>query len=316
MKNIEEARALSSLSKKIAKEVYGLNGNERICYTNGGLGNQLCQYFFYRFLECSGKAPVIADTTLFFHSKQHNGYEVEKIFGFKVRKLCDVIPGTIYMDMVKRAEQGECIAEQLYQAGYNISVVGEVNEPKFSGSITYMPSYYPIVSKNIGMIYYHTYTIIGDYFNELRKANCIPANPFPPLVGEANEKYASEMKSTESVAIHIRRGDFVNLNWALPPEMYASAVKAMNEKISNPTYFIFSDDLAYCNEHIDELGLTHNNVIFVEGNKNPNNYLDMQLMAMCKHRIVNNSSFCFCAALFREDRDGLMVNLNPLREIF
>lgn len=191
-----------------------------------------------------------------------------------------------------------------------------MNAPKFSGSITYMPSYFPAVVKNAGMIYYHIYTIIGHYFNDLRKANCIPANPFPSLVGEENAKYASEIKSTESVALHIRRGDFVNLNWAMPPEAYASAVKAMNEKISNPTYFIFSDDLAYCKEHIDELGLTHNNIIYVEGNQSPNNYIDMQLMAMCKHRIVNNSSFCFCAALFREYRDGLIINLTPQREIF
>ncbi|MBO6305291.1 MAG: hypothetical protein J6M62_09490 [Selenomonadaceae bacterium] len=113
MKNIEEARALSSLSKKVAREAYGLNGDERITFMNGGLGNQLCQYFFYRFLECSGKAPVIADTSIFFYTNPHNGYELEKLFGFKIKKLVDIIPGQIYMDMIKRAELGEGIAEQL-----------------------------------------------------------------------------------------------------------------------------------------------------------------------------------------------------------
>lgn len=316
LNNLDETRAVSNLSRKLAKNVFLFNGNERITLLNGGLGNQLCQYFFYRFLECSGKDPVIADNTQFFIYKQHCGYELEKIFGFRIKKLSDFLPGEIFIDMINRREKGESVPEQIYRGGYNISVIAELDAPKFSGSISWMPSYFPTVYRNTGFIYYHIYTIIGHYFNDLRNSNCINPHPFPQIIGEQNEIYASEIKSTESVAMHVRRGDFVAANWSTKPEIFARAVNEFNNKLYNPTFFIFSDDLDYCKEHIEELGLADSNFIFVEGNKYPNNYLDMQLMTMCKHRIVTNSSFDFCAALFREDREGLMINLNPARPIF
>ncbi len=316
LNDLEEARAISSVSRKLAKNVYGFNGNERITLLNGGLGNQLCQYFFYRFLECAGKAPVIIDNTYFFHYMAHSGYELEKIFGFHIKKLSDVIPGEVFVDMVNRKVKGESVPEQIYNAGYNISVIAELDEPNFSGPVSWMPTYYPTVYRNRGLIYYHIYTITGTYFNDLRNSNCINPHPFPPLKGEQNEKYASEMKSTESVAMHVRRGDFVAVNWATKPELFAKAVEDFNKRLGNPTFFIFSDNIDYCKEHIEELGLTNSDIVFVEGNKRSNSYLDMQLMTMCKHRIVTNSSFDYCAALFREDRDGLMINLNPARPIF
>ena len=158
--------------------------------------------------------------------------------------------------------------------------------------------------------------ITGDYYKDLRTTGCIAENIFPPLKGEKNEEYAREMRGTESVALHIRRGDFVRLGWAYSLDVWALAVKAMDERVKNPVYFLFSDDLPFCREHIEELGLLNHEVVFVEGNKKPNNYIDMQLMTICKHRIVPNSSFSFCAALLRENREGVILNLNSGREIF
>ena len=311
IKDLEEARVVAGLSRKLAKNIYGFNGDERITYLNGGLGNQLCQYFFYRFLECTGKAPVIADDTFFYHKNEHNGLEIEKLFGYRMKKLSDYLPGPVFIDMVNRKVNGESVPEQIYQAGYSISVIGEANAPEFSGPISWMMSYFPAAAKNTGLTYYHVYAILGDYFLDLAKANAINPHPFPPLKGEQNEKYAGEIKSTESVALHIRKGDFIKMGWDAPPEVYKNAVEAVSKSVNNPTFFVFSDDLKYCKEHIEELGLMGRNAIFVEGNERPNNYIDMQLMTMCKHRIMNNSSFCLCAALFREDREGLILNLNP-----
>lgn len=43
-------------------------------------------------------------------------------------------------------------------------------------------------------------------------------------------------------------------------------------------------------------------MIFIEGNKATDAYIDMQLMASCKHMILANSSFSSFASL---------LNLNP-----
>ena len=42
-------------------------------------------------------------------------------------------------------------------------------------------------------------------------------------------------------------------------------------------------------------------VVFVEGNVQGKNYLDMQLMSKCKGMIMSNSAFCYLAALLNVD---------------
>ena len=51
-----------------------------------------------------------------------------------------------------------------------------------------------------------------------------------------------------------------------------------------------------------ELGLDQFwTVTYVEGNTNGKNYVDMQLMSMCKGMVMSNSAFCYLAALLNRD---------------
>ncbi len=318
MRNIEETvtalKSGAAAHRALLKSIYGFNGDEHIIFMNGGLGNQMFQYFFYKWLSREIKAPVIVDDTYFFVEKKHNGLELENIFGFKLVKLSDVLPKDVFSDMLERRAAGEAVPEQLYQAGYPISVIGEFNAPEFSGAITWQPGFYPVCARNKGMLYYHMYNLDARYLKILAENGDFSGKIFPDGLDEKNLNYAKAIKSTESVALHIRRGDFVTLGWAMDIAAYNQAISVMNNHVQNPVYFIFSDDLDYCREHLAELGLENNETVFVEGNVAPNNYRDLQLMIMCKHRIVNNSSFCYLAALLREG-DGLVLNMNPSREV-
>ena len=56
----------------------------RIVYVNGGLGNQIFQYVFFRWLEVvTGESCVMDDGLFFGGSVPHNGYELEQIFGVR-----------------------------------------------------------------------------------------------------------------------------------------------------------------------------------------------------------------------------------------
>ena len=319
MENIEQSiaefRDYTDTYRKLLKNIYGFNGNEHIIYMNGGLGNQMFQFFFYHWLKSKINEPVIVDDTYFFVENIHNGLELERIFGYKMVKLSEVLPKDVFADVLKRRAAGEAVAEQLFKAGYPISLIAEYdNIPKFSGAISYFPGYNPDSKKNKGMLYYHMYNLNGHYLRELQKEGNFPKNPFPEGLDEENEKYAKKMRETESVALHVRRGDFVKLGWAFENSTYKKAVDMMNEKLENPVYFIFSDDLNYCMNHLNEMGLDNNEVVFVEGNVAPNNYKDLQLMTMCKHRIVSNSSFSYLAAMLRE-YDGLILNMKSERKV-
>ena len=54
-----------------------------------------------------------------------------------------------------------------------------------------------------------------------------------------------KMKSSNSVAIHVRRGDYVALGICLGKDYYQAAIRLIKEKVDNPVFYVFSDDIAY-----------------------------------------------------------------------
>ena len=48
-------------------------------------------------------------------------------------------------------------------------------------------------------------------------------------------------------------------------------------------------------------------MVFIEGNKATDAYIDMQLMLNCKHMILANSSFSAFAANLNKNRDKIVI---------
>ena len=44
------------------------------------------------------------------------------------------------------------------------------------------------------------------------------------------------------MAIHVRVGDFAKEDRVLPVSYYADAIKALEEQVQNPKYYVFTDD--------------------------------------------------------------------------
>ena len=126
-----------------------------------------------------------------------------------------------------------------------------------------------------------------------------------PLKGQ-NLQIAKQMEKSNSVAIHIRRGDYVtDSNFALcTKEYYQEAMDRIKREVENPVFFIFSQDFDWINEN---LTFDKEEVHFIDWNKGKDSYIDMQLMSLCKHNIIANSSFSWWAA---------WLNKNPEKRIF
>lgn len=98
--------------------------------------------------------------------------------------------------------------------------------------------------------------------------------------------------SSQSVAVHVRRGDYVTL--ASATEFHGSCdinyYETAAAQFSNATtFFIFSDDLEWCKQHLNFKSKTH----YI---KSPTAYTDFYLMSLCQHQIIANSSFSWWAA--------------------
>jgi glycosyltransferase involved in cell wall biosynthesis len=119
---------------------------------------------------------------------------------------------------------------------------------------------------------------------------------FQPLeaLDAASLAYLREIQRTESVSLHIRRGDYVtNPNCVLMPlSYYEDAVREVTRRIPEAHIYVFSDDLEWVEAHL-RLDGRHT---LVRGNDAGRNVDDWQLMRSCRHHVIANSSFSFWAA--------------------
>lgn len=127
-----------------------------------------------------------------------------------------------------------------------------------------------------------------------------------PLLGE-NADIANKIGSTASVSIHIRRGDYLNPNVNLSLlniEYYQRAISYIQEKITDPVFYIFSDDINWVKKNLD---LSQSPHIFIDWNTGNRSFLDMQLMSLCQHNIIANSSFSWWGAWLNCNPDKIVI---------
>ena len=86
-------------------------------------------------------------------------------------------------------------------------------------------------------------------------------------------------------AIHVRRGDYLRYP-DIHPTVTVDYISRAKEKLrghSISRYLIFSDDIQWCKEHIQD-----SKYVFIEGEKD---YIELFLIGMCQHKIISNSTF-------------------------
>ena len=124
----------------------------------------------------------------------------------------------------------------------------------------------------------------------------------------ANEEILKKIRNSHAVSVHIRRGDYLQPENAAmfgnicTEEYYESALDYMKEKIEDPHFFIFSDDVAYVREHYQREEYT-----IVDINHGNDSFYDMYLMSRCEGNICANSTFSFWGARLNGRTDKIMI---------
>jgi hypothetical protein len=111
---------------------------------------------------------------------------------------------------------------------------------------------------------------------------------------------------TNSVCVHVRRGDFVvnPLNGLYGVDYYKKAEELILERVTDPHYFVFSDDIEWCRSNLSFAGPTR----FVDDDFGPRKFRDdLRLMSACKHFVIANSSFSWWAAWLNPDNGKTVV---------
>lgn len=273
-----------------------------VCFGDG-LGNQMFQYAFYKSIKkCYSQSNVKMDIFHIYGSRIHNGFELEKIFSITKEECCKT-DALILADYFGDHSNKYPIINFLFRIRRLIFGKKESYIVQEDATVFYEQVYKLNPLKS--------YIFRGNWINEKYfrdlKRELIDDFAFPPLQDEENKSYAQKILQAESVSVHIRRGDYLNYNfYELNENYYKTAESIIKENVKNPLFFLFTDDKKYVKENLTFF----EDYVIVEGNEGEDSYIDMQLMSMCKHNIIANSTFSFWGAYLNKNKNKVVIAPN------
>jgi hypothetical protein len=262
----------------------------------GGLGNQMFQYAMGRRLSLLRKTALKMDTS-FLNDRNFNGTKRK----FELDVFSSDIPVVTETDLNKFA----AIQNSKFKKGIQgmtpfIYPYFTVAEPTHGYNADILNS--PANSLLIG--YWQT----EKYFLPIQDVIRKDFQFKKPLEGR-NKALAEVMATGNSVSMHIRRGDYIqnpetnSFHGICSDEYYAAAIELIKKKAGNIQLYIFSDELEWVKTNMNfDVPVT-----YVDNNTGNNNYIDMQLMSLCKHNIIANSSFSWWGAWLNNSPGKIVV---------
>ena len=245
-----------------------------IC-VSGGLGNQMFQYAFGYAYAKDNDEELIQD--LFYASLNRNRkygldkYEVSypkksKIRGFVYHMGKKVFKKGIYLRRWKRINK----------------VVVETSSL----------DYQDVGTKNC----YAIGTWINPRYFDKYRDEIIAQFKYKYPTDEDLEKLIKTIATSESLAIHIRRGDYLKPeNQAyrnIEKSYYLKAIDYMKKKTNVDGIYFFSDDIEWCKKEYEDV----ESAIFVDETISKSPYTDLELMRNCKYFVIANSTFSWWGA--------------------
>jgi hypothetical protein len=261
----------------------------------GGLGNQMFQYAAGRALSLRLRQQLRLDTSDYHDYGLHQGFELHRIFS-QIKKIAPIeripFPASRLVSLFRRIARHRLL-NRLFSRTMLV-------EPHFS--------YWSGVTGASNDGYMIGYWQSERYFNEF-SAQIRRDFAFPSISDDVNLNLAQRIGHTNAVSLHVRRGDYASdpKNTSIynicAPEYYEAAIRHVAERVKDPEFFIFSDDIEWAKKNL-VIPFTHT---YVSHNSGAASYNDLRLMSMCKHNIIANSSFSWWGAWLNVNPDRIVV---------
>lgn len=258
--------------------------NMRIVKIIGGLGNQMFQFALALSLQHRFEdEEVKLDLHCFRGYRKHYGFELPRIFNIRyaaasLREIARVAyPYPNYLS---------------WKAGHRLL-------PARRAMLVERADMKPVddLFDRTSIGYYDGYWQHESYFSAISE-RVRAAFVFPELTDERNRAVLQTVTTGNSVGIHVRRGDYLTdplFRGTCPAGYYDRAISLAEERLKPDVYVVFSNDMAWCRQYFATMGESKK-VLFVDWNRGQESYRDMQLMSLCRHQIIANSSFSWWAA--------------------
>lgn len=258
----------------------------------GGLGNQMFQYAFA--LKIKRQIPdeeVRIYTKGFKRYPLHNGYELDKIFNLELPEA-------------------------------SLKEVAKAYWPIFDYNTYRLFRHYFPARRSFRDSYFHQasiedipkYTFFDGYFQraeiyEDTESELQECFRFPEIVEENNAKALKFISEGITASVHVRRGDYLLIDayqGICTPDYYRNAIAILKKKYGVSHLMFFSNDIEWVKETFaDEIG--QSDALFIDWNSGAESYRDMQLMSLCHHNIIANSSFSWWGAFLNSHKDKVVI---------
>ncbi len=265
----------------------------------GGLGNQMFQYSLGRHLAVKYNAELKLDTAYLLDRRPrtdmvYRDYDLS-IFTIdeKIATSCEVARFTgNYSSYWKRAgfylfkkiNNPKIINEQFLHFDHTVL---EVGASAYLAGFWQSEKYFKDVE-----------SIIRSDF--MFKINLSPNS----------KELAHRIEAANAVCLNVRRADYITNPLSskylgfIGLDYIHQAVETIAEKVDKPEFFIFSDDIEWCEQNI-QLKHPYTIVSHTYAGAKFSDYL--QLMTLCKHFIIPNSTFGWWAAWLCKHPDKIII---------
>ena len=291
----------------------------------GGLGNQMFQYALYLQLKSLGREVKVDDVSGFVQDAKRDpmlavfGITYERSSVKELERMLDSSPlpwnrvrrklfgrkKKAYFEEDKRYHPEIMTWDDIYLEGY-----------------WQTEKYFEAVADQVRRVY-DTDRVLR-YIREndpaVGRDDSVTGNRKTHKGKKSVEDWLAQITSTESVSVHVRRGDYLlPENQALfggicTEAYYGEAMKQMKREHPNCRFYLFTNDKEWIRQQLDiqkEADIRAEVVpigdMEIVDLEEQSDYAEFVLMSKCRHNILANSSFSWWASYLNTNRDKTVL---------
>lgn len=261
----------------------------------GGLGNQMFQYAFGKYLSEKHSTDLKLDTSFLLDRNVKIKNHVYRNYDLDIFKL-----------KAEFASQQEIKSvanhfNNVYLNAITRKLIGKKKAHVIETDMSFMNTAF----NSSDNVYLEGYWQSEKYFKQIA-ATIKSEFTLKGTIPEKVEELAQEILQSNSVCINIRRGDFLvsSTHGVCSPGYYYKAEKDILKSNPDAFFYVFSDDIEWCIQNLKFSAPTY----FVKHEYAGNKFeWYLYLMMQCKHFIIANSSFAWWAAYLAKNTDKIVI---------
>lgn len=262
----------------------------------GGLGNQLFQYAAAKALSLHHQVSMKLDTGSFYRSEIP---ELEVPRNFELNNFTGITDEIINAEELNKLfdlNKPKKIFHKIFPAYKKHVYI----EPHFHYDKNFFHS-----KKNVLLIgKWQSEKYFFAYRKEIRNILQLDDRLVTNVISTAKE-----LEIKESVAIHVRRGDYLRkkiiFDWhgVMEKDYYIKALEIISKSVNPERILFFTDDPQWVEKEL----LSSVKGEIASGRLTSTHFEDLYLMSRCKHNIIANSSFSWWSAWLNNNPGKIVV---------